>query len=111
RRRSDHRAREGQGRGAGPPRRPRRARRPVCPAGAGVTRQLASAASQPVGGGGPDPELSPLLLRRGEATLFVAAVVSDGGAGRRRPVVTVQAPALLSVAPAPAGWRWMLGPG
>jgi NHLM bacteriocin system ABC transporter ATP-binding protein len=75
-----------------------------------VTQQLTPWGLLPVGGGGPDPELSPLLLRRGEATLFVAAVV-PGGAGRRRPVVTVQAPALLAVDPAPAGWRWMLGPG
>jgi NHLM bacteriocin system ABC transporter ATP-binding protein len=76
-----------------------------------VTEQLADDAVHLVGGGGPDPELSPLLVRRGEATVFLAAVAPDGGAGRRRPVVTVRAPALIAVDPAPAGWRWALGPG
>lgn len=67
--------------------------------------------TQPVSAGGPDPELHPILLRSGEATIFLTAVDAGGGGGRRTPVVTVQAPALLSVGPAPAGWRWVLGPG
>ena len=39
---------------------------------------------------------SPLLLRAGEATLFLAAVATTARPLRRLPVVTVQAPALLA---------------
>ena len=59
----------------------------------------------------PDPEARPLLLRSGEATLFLVAVTEAGGTGRRTPVVSVQAPALLTVDTAPAGCHWILGPG
>ena len=54
---------------------------------------------------------SPLLVRNGEATLFLAAVSDDGGLRRRLPVVTVHAPALLATREAPDGHRWIVGPG
>jgi NHLM bacteriocin system ABC transporter ATP-binding protein len=54
---------------------------------------------------------SPLLVRSGEATLFLAAVDDDGRLLRRIPVVTVQAPALIAARPAADGHRWIVGPG
>jgi NHLM bacteriocin system ABC transporter ATP-binding protein len=55
--------------------------------------------------------VTPLVLRSGEATLFLCAVDSDGREGRRTPVATLQAPALVATRPAPRGWRWVVGPG
>jgi len=54
---------------------------------------------------------SPLLLRAGEATLFLAAVGGDGRPLRRTRVVTVRAPALIAARPAPDEHRWIVGPG
>lgn len=76
-----------------------------------MTEQLTVGAAAAVSIGGLDPEGRPMLLRSGEATVFLATVADDGGVGRRRPVVTVEAPALLAAGDAPAGWRWVLGPG
>ena len=54
---------------------------------------------------------SPLLLRAGEATLFLAAVGDDGRPLRRMRVVTVRAPALLAARPAPDEHRWIVAQG
>ena len=58
-----------------------------------------------------DIGLRPMLLTAGEATLFLAAVEPDGTSGRRAPVVTLVAPALIALDQAPAGWRWVVGRG
>jgi ABC-type bacteriocin/lantibiotic exporter with double-glycine peptidase domain len=55
--------------------------------------------------------LGPLLLRSGEATVFLSVVAADGSDGRRTPVVTLRAPALVATRPPPRGWRWVVGPG
>jgi NHLM bacteriocin system ABC transporter ATP-binding protein len=58
-----------------------------------------------------DEGIDPLLVRSGEVTIFLAAVHEDGVLGRRTPVVTLDAPALVATGPAPAGRRWVLGRG
>jgi NHLM bacteriocin system ABC transporter ATP-binding protein len=73
-----------------------------------MTDQLTARSAPAISAGGPDPEAHPLLLRSGEATAFL---VTAAGASRRLPVVTLRAPALLAVEPAPPGWRWVMAPG
>jgi NHLM bacteriocin system ABC transporter ATP-binding protein len=58
-----------------------------------------------------DEGLKPALLLAGELTVFLAVVDDEGQAGRRMPVVTLEAPALLATKPAPNGRRWVLGRG
>ena len=72
--------------------------------------ELPTRATRAVSTAAPDPEQHPLLLRAGEATLFLTTAAGNG-AGRRVPVLTVRAPGLLAVEAAPRGYRWVLGPG
>jgi NHLM bacteriocin system ABC transporter ATP-binding protein len=58
-----------------------------------------------------DDGSSPLLVRAGEATVFLAVSDESGATGRRTPVVTIEAPALLAMTSAPSGWRWIVGAG
>jgi NHLM bacteriocin system ABC transporter ATP-binding protein len=71
--------------------------------------ELTTRATPAVSTAAPDPEEQPLLLRSGEATLFLTT--AGDGAGRRVPVVTIEGPGLLAVEAAPPGYRWVLGPG
>ena len=59
--------------------------------------------------GGPtslNPAGTPLLVSGGEATLFLVMT-----SGRRRPVITFAAPALIATDPAPVGQTWFVGAG
>lgn len=55
--------------------------------------------------------LGPALLVRGELSVFLARLDDGGQPGRRMPVVTLRAPALLATASPPPGTCWLLGPG
>jgi len=54
-----------------------------------------------------DPS-SPLFLRAGDTTIFLAEDVPGEGAGRRVPVVTLFAPAILATPAPPPGQVWVL---
>src|SRR4029079_8418681 len=82
--------------------------RPLRPAGARMTGLASTPTTAALSAAAPDPEAPPLLLRSGEATLFLTTA---DGTRRLVPVVTVQAPGLLAVEAAPRGHRWVLGPG
>lgn len=51
---------------------------------------------------------SPVVLQAGNTTLFLAEDVPAEGIGRRIPVVTLSAPAIIAPPAAPTGWAWIL---
>ena len=51
---------------------------------------------------------SPVYLRAGNATLFLAEDVPGEGVGRRVPVITLFAPAIIATPAPPAGTVWVL---
>ncbi len=51
---------------------------------------------------------SPVFLRAGNTTLFLAEDIPGEGLGRRVPVVTLFAPAIIATPAPPAGWAWVL---
>jgi len=58
-----------------------------------------------------DRGLAPMVLRSGELTVFLAPVDRKRQVGRRTPVATFVAPALVAAGPAPPGWGWVVGAG
>jgi NHLM bacteriocin system ABC transporter ATP-binding protein len=76
-----------------------------------MTRQRTTRWAERVSASDLSDGLSPTLLLSGEVTVFLARLDDDGQTGRRIPVITVEAPALLAMGPPLAGWRWVLGPG
>jgi NHLM bacteriocin system ABC transporter ATP-binding protein len=76
-----------------------------------MTDQLDHATVVGEAAGSLDASLRPMLLTVGEATLFLAAPDAAGATGRRTPVATLAAPALIALNEPPTGWQWVVGRG